>query len=80
MPILRHIYDSATSAYVDVEVTQEVYDCYRRTAWIIQKKTSVFMPKRFNLAACSEVRTVPLRIFPNFALLMETPSISCAML
>lgn len=36
MPILRHIYDPATGTYVDIEVSNAVYNCYRRTAWSIR--------------------------------------------
>lgn len=42
MPILRHIYDPATGTHVDVEVSSEVYNCYRRTAWNIQKNNQRF--------------------------------------
>lgn len=42
MPVLRHIYDSATGTYHDVEVSQEIYNCYRRTAWGIQKNDKRF--------------------------------------
>lgn len=42
MPILRHIYDSATGTHVDIEVSSEVYNCYRRTAWNIQKNNQRF--------------------------------------
>lgn len=42
MPILRHVYDPATGTYHDVEVTQEVYGFYRRSAWNIQKKNQRF--------------------------------------
>lgn len=42
MPILRHIYDSATGAYHDVEVSQEVYDFYRRDAWAMQRQDTRF--------------------------------------
>lgn len=42
MPVLRHVYDPASGTYHDVEVTQAVYNCYRRTAWIIQKNNQRF--------------------------------------
>ena len=42
MPILRHIYNPASGSYQDVEVTQEVYNCYRRTGWRIQKNDQRF--------------------------------------
>lgn len=51
MPILRHIYDSATGAYVDVEVTQEVYNSYRRTAWTIQKNDQRFYAKEIQFSS-----------------------------
>lgn len=35
MPVLRHVYDPATGTYVDVEVSNAVYNCYRRTSWAI---------------------------------------------
>ena len=42
MPVLRHIYDSVTGTYVDVEVGLEVYDCYRRMGWGIKYNDSRF--------------------------------------
>lgn len=42
MPILRHIYDTATGTYQDVEVSQEVYNCYRRTGWSIRRNNARF--------------------------------------
>lgn len=42
MPVLRRIYDSATGAYHDVEVSREIFNCYRRTAWGIQKNDKRF--------------------------------------
>lgn len=42
MPVLRHIYDPATRAYHDVEVSRAIYNCYRRTAWVIQKNDKRF--------------------------------------
>ena len=42
MPVLRHIYDSATGTFHDVEVTQEVYNFYRRNAWAIQRNNARF--------------------------------------
>lgn len=42
MPVLRHVYDPTSGTYHDVEVTQAVYNCYRRTAWNIQKNNQRF--------------------------------------
>lgn len=42
MPVLRHIYDSVTGTYHDVEVTQEVYDFYRRNTWAIRRNDTRF--------------------------------------
>lgn len=42
MPVLRHIYDSATGTYVDVEVSPEVYNCYCRMGQDIQHNNSRF--------------------------------------
>lgn len=42
MPVLRHVYDPASGTFCEVEVTQAVYNCYRRTEWVIQKNNQRF--------------------------------------
>lgn len=42
MPVLRHIFDPATGSYHDVEVSQEVYDFFRRNAWAIRRNDTRF--------------------------------------
>lgn len=42
MPVLRHVYDPTSGTYHDVEVTQEVYDFYRRNHWAIRRSNTRF--------------------------------------
>lgn len=51
MPVLRRIYDSATGAYHDVEVSWEIYNCYRRTAWVIQKNNKRFFANEIQFSS-----------------------------
>lgn len=73
MPILRHIYDSATGTHVDVEVTQEVYDCYRRTAWNIQKNDQRFYAKEIQFSSLLGGADGAFENFSEFYSLVNDP-------
>jgi len=66
MPILRHIYDSATGAYVDVEVTQEVYDFYRRNAWAIRRNSTRFYAHEIQFSSLVGGENGALECFDEF--------------
>lgn len=73
MPILRHIYDSATGAYVDVEVTQEVYDFYRRNAWAIRRNNTRFYSHEIQFSSLIGGENDPFERFSEFLSLSDDP-------
>lgn len=42
MPVLRHVYDSTSGTFRDVEVSREVYNYYQRSGWAIRRNNARF--------------------------------------
>lgn len=42
MPVLRHVYDSTSGTFHDVEVSREVYNYYQRSGWAIRRNNTRF--------------------------------------
>ncbi len=73
MPVLRHVYDSLTGTYLDVEVSEEVYHCYRRATWLMQKQDRRFYAHETQFTSLTGGQDATLENFDEFRVYENDP-------
>lgn len=73
MPVLRHVYDSASGTFHDVEVSREVYNYYRRSGWAMRRNNARFYANEIQFSSLIGGLNQAYEGFSEFRSLADDP-------